>query len=106
MKMALIFGVRAMSLNDATLLAEKVIGQKFESRNNGDFGNYSQFGENRFEHLRIIQNEDMYDGEVLFTVAKNWTYVLLLEQAPIGSRYLAALEAHSEHFVKLEAKTY
>lgn len=106
MKVEVLFGVRASSMEEANDLAESAIGEKSTGRENSNFGDYQIFGDHRAENVRVIQNEDMYDEMPCYEIAKAYKFVLLLEGAPLDSKYLAALEAHPENFVKLESKLY
>lgn len=106
MKILDLFGVRANTLDEANGLAERAVGEKSLACENSNYGDYYRFGDYRAECLKVIQNEDMYDGLPCHENGKEYKFIILLQEAPVDSNYLLALEKHPESFVKLESKTY
>jgi hypothetical protein len=101
-----LYGVRATTLVDATTLVANTISEKPIACYNGDYGSYSRFGDYMQEHIKVIQNEDMYDGEPAVGGADEWKFVILLQRARDDSQFLIALDARPKSFVKLKSTMY
>jgi hypothetical protein len=100
------YGVKANTLDEANALVQMVTGEISVGCESGNHGDYYRFGSYLAENIRVIQNEDMYDGETAVDGADDWKLVVILERSNPDSKYLAALDSAPTTFVKLKSETY
>jgi hypothetical protein len=101
-----VFGVRASNLDEANAIVQKVMPTEGLDCDNGNYGRYFRYGHFLSEKLKVLKNEDIYDGEPVVAEANSWKFVALLEGAEPDSKFLAALNSRPDEIVKIYVKTY
>jgi hypothetical protein len=107
MPIQLTIGVKTSDLEEGRRWVEVATGLSAEPRESSDRGgDYYAFYGQHGEHLRIVTNEDVYDGEPVTSAPSSWKIVLQIEEAESTSLFLEPLVSDTVHFKVLERVVY
>lgn len=108
MHMNVVFGAKTDDIEQAREWVERATGLKSRERESVELGGeyYSFDGKSEDEEIWLICNVDIYDGEPIFTETLDWKVAARLIGTNSQSPVLRGLEQATDHFVKLEEKTY
>ncbi|MFA5951351.1 MAG: hypothetical protein WC807_13815 [Hyphomicrobium sp.] len=101
-----IFGANSSSLEEVRSWVEEFSGATGEEDESDGLGGVYYTFTSKNEEIRVIKNEDVYDGEPVVDAGSEWKIVVTLAGPSTDTAWLEALKKATERFTPLLTEPY